>query len=195
MAVSAVEDAAIAASAVSLLKIAILAVLDAITAVIAALDAITASIAVLDAATASIVVNPLCVALLARLSVRRKPFRNMPTLLLPSAADVAVLLAAIAVIVTLFATILRTCPGIASSTCNSPRRELFASSVCSCAPVRVPFSSAFNMRIAESIAILSPYVLMTVTGHAAWMAALAVAAAALALVSITVTVLAALTQA
>ena len=219
----AVLDAATAAIAVLLAITAAMAVLDAATAAIAVLDAATAAIAVLDAATAAIAVllaitaaivcRPASVALVEPVSVSRP----LPTLYPPpkkasravydaataamavldaATAAIAVLDAATAAIAVLLAAMRRACPRIPSSTLNSASLPGSAfSSVCSCAPVVVPASTAFKRRIARIMGIVCPYDLITVMGHAKRMAELVFAAAALAFVSMTVTVLAALTQA
>ena len=159
-----------------------IAVLDAATAAIAVLDAITAAIAVLDAATAAIAVLDAATAAIAVLDA--------------ATAAIAVLDAATAAIAVLDAAMRRVCPRIPNRTLNSASRPGSAcNSVCSCAPLVVPASTALSKRIARIIGIVCPYGLITEMGHAARIAALVLAVDALAFVSVTVTVLAALTRA
>ena len=179
-AVIAVLDAITAVIAVLDAATAVIAVLDAITAVIAVLDAITAVIAVLDAATAVIAVLDAATAVIAVLDA--------------ATAVIAVLDATTAVIAVLDAAMRRACPRMPIKTFHSPSLPGSASRVCSWAPLVVPISTAFSMRIARIIGIGCPYDLMTVMGHAVRMAVLVAALAALALVSMMVTVLAALTH-
>ena len=137
---------------------------------IAVVEALTALIAVLLAATALMAV------------------------LDAATAFIAVLDAITAFIAVLLAAMRRVCPRIPSSTFHSASLPgSAASSVCSCAPVVVPASTALRRRIARIIGMVCPYDLITVTGHAVRTAALVVAVAALALHSTTVTVFGALT--
>ena len=111
-------------------------------------------------------------------------------------AAIAVLDAATAAIAVLDAAMRRVCPRIPNRTLNSASRPGSAcNSVCSCAPLVVPASTALSKRIARIIGIVCPYGLITEMGHAARIAALVLALDALAFVSVTVTVLAALTRA